>query len=117
MKKLSFDDQELISKGQKGYLFSSKGGMYAWKLFSVDQHVSNLSFKDPVAAYMESYVSDFLKISDFIISPIFMGEYGFLKEFMSLLLYFCYYSLISGIDEIISVIKLLEWLLWKSAFT
>jgi hypothetical protein len=72
---------------------------------------------DPIAIYMESYVSDFLKISNCIISPILMGEYGFLKEFMSLLLYFYYYSLISDIDEIISVIKLLEWLLWKSSFT
>jgi hypothetical protein len=72
---------------------------------------------DPIAIYMESYVSYFLKISNCIISPILMGEYGFMKEFMSLLLYFYYYSLISDIDEIILVIKLLEWLLWKSSFT
>ena len=56
---------------------------------------------DPIAIYMESYVSDFLKISNCIISPILMGEYGFLKDFMLLLRYFCYYSLISDIDEVI----------------
>jgi hypothetical protein len=72
---------------------------------------------DPIAIYMESYVSDFLKFSNSIISLILMGEYGFMKEFMSLFLYLNYYSLISDIDEIISIIKLLEWLLWKSSFT
>jgi len=87
------------------------------KLFSMDQHASNLGFKDPIAAYMESYVSYFMKISDYIISSIFMGEYSFLKEFMSLLLYFCYYSLINDIYGIISVLKLCEWLLWKASFT
>jgi hypothetical protein len=83
----------------------------------VDQHASDLGFKDPFAALLESYVSDFMKISNCIISPILMGEYGFLKEFLSLLLHFSYYLLVSGKDKIISILKLLEWLLWKSAFT
>jgi hypothetical protein len=30
---------------------------------------------------MESYVSDFLKFSNGTISPILMGEYGFMKHF------------------------------------
>jgi hypothetical protein len=72
---------------------------------------------DPITIYMETYVSDFLKISNCIISLILMGEYGFLKELMLLLLYFYYYSLTSDIYEIILVIKLLEWVLWKSSFT
>jgi hypothetical protein len=63
--------------------------------FFLDQHVSDLGFKDPFAALLESYVSDFLKISDFIISPIFMGEYGFLKEF----LYHCCIFLLLSIDQ------------------
>jgi hypothetical protein len=46
-----------------------------------------------------------------------MGEYDSLKEFLSLLLYFFYYLLINGIYGIISILKLLEWLLWKFAFT
>jgi hypothetical protein len=111
------DDQELISKEKEGYLFASREAFMDEQLFSVDQHASDIGFKDPFAALLESYVSNFLKISNFIISLIPMGEYGFLKELMSLLLYLCYYSLISDIDEIILVIKLLEWLLWKSVFT
>jgi hypothetical protein len=88
------------SQGNKKVIYlQAREAFMDEKLFYVDQHASDLGFKDPVAAYMESYVSDFLKISDCIISPIFMGEYGFLKEFMSLLLYLCYYSLISDIDE------------------
>ena len=87
------------------------------QLFFVDQHASDIGFKDPFAALLESYVSNFLKNSNCIISLILIGEYGFLKEFMSLLLHFCYDSLINDIDEIISIIKLLEWLLWKYAFT
>jgi hypothetical protein len=34
-----------------------------------------------MAIYMESYVSDFLKFSNCIISPILIGEYGFMKYF------------------------------------
>jgi hypothetical protein len=41
------------------------------------RHVIN----DPVAIYMESYVSNFLKFSNGIISPILIGEYGFMKYF------------------------------------
>ena len=34
-----------------------------------------------MAIYMESYVSDFLKFSNDIISSILTGEYGFMKYF------------------------------------
>jgi hypothetical protein len=87
------------------------------KLFSVDQYVSNLGFKDPVATLMESYVPDYLKISDFFNSLTLPGEYCFLKDFLSLLICFRYFLLISDRDKIISVLKLLEWLLWKFGFT
>ena len=87
------------------------------QVFSLDQHVYDLSFNDPVAAFMESYISENLKISDFLILLMFPSEYGFLNKFLSLLLYFRYHLLISVMDKIFSFLKLLEWLLWKSAFT
>jgi hypothetical protein len=110
------DDQDLITTELEGYQFSSREAVMNEQLFSVDQHFSDLGFKDLVAALMESYISNHLKISDFI-SPAFTGEYGFLKDFLSLLICFSYYLFISDRDKIISVLKLLEWLLWKSAFT
>jgi hypothetical protein len=39
-----------------------------------------LGANNPIAIYMGSYVSDFLKISNCIISLILMGEYGFMEE-------------------------------------
>jgi hypothetical protein len=65
---------------------------------------------------MDSYVSYFLKISDFINSPTLLGEHCFLESILPLF-YFSYYLLISGRDEIISVSKLLEWFMWKYSFT
>jgi hypothetical protein len=56
--------------------------------FPKDQHVSDLPFKDPVAAFMELYFSESWKVSDFFSSPMFSGEYGFQKEFLLLLLHF-----------------------------
>jgi hypothetical protein len=100
---VSPDDQELILKGQEGYLFSSKGEGMHEQLSFLNQHISNYGFEDPVASLLESYFLDSLKVSDFIISPTFVGEYGFLKESISLLLCSCYYLLISSRDEIISV--------------
>ena len=84
--------------------------------FPGDQQVSDLGFKDSFAALLESSFSDFLKIL-FFISPSFTSEYGFLKDSLSLLVYFCFYVLVNDRDKIILVLKLLEWLLWKSAFT
>jgi hypothetical protein len=74
----------------------------------IDQYVFDLGFKDLVASLMESYFSDHLKVSDFIYLPVLSDEYCFLKEFLSLLLYFRYYLLISGMDKIFLVLKLLE---------
>jgi hypothetical protein len=85
--------------------------------FFVDQHVFDLPFKDPVAAFMESYIPENPKISDFLSSHMFLGEYGFLNEFLSLLLHFRNHLLIGDRDKVLSVLKLLEWLLWKSTFT
>jgi hypothetical protein len=87
------------------------------QVFSMDQHVSDLGFKDPVTALMELYISDHPKISDFFNSSTLPSEYCFIKEFISLLLHFRYHLLISDRDKVISVLKLLEWLLWKSAFS
>jgi hypothetical protein len=53
----------------------------------MDQYVSDLGFKDPVAALMESYGSEYVKISDFFYSSSLPGESCFLKEFLSLLLH------------------------------
>jgi hypothetical protein len=112
-----FYDHKLLSREQEIHQSSSKEVVMVEQVFSLDQHVYDLSFKDPVAAFMESYISENLKISDFLSSPMFPGEYGFLNKFLSLLLYFRYHLLIGVMDKIFSVLKLLEWLLWKSAFT
>jgi len=87
------------------------------QLFSKEQHVTYLPFKDPVAAFMDVYFSKDLKISDFLSLPLFLGKYGFLKDLCLLLIHVKDHLLIGDKDEISSVFKLLEWLLWKSAFT
>jgi hypothetical protein len=61
--------QELLTEEQEGYLFSSKGECMYEQLSFLNQHDSDLGFEDPVVALLESYFSDSLKISDFIISP------------------------------------------------
>ena len=111
------DYKELILKGQTTHFFFSKRESMHRQLSFQNQHVSEHGYEDPIAILLESYLSDSLKILDFIISLTLLGEYDFLKEFISLLVYFCYSLLISDKDEIISVIKLHEWLLWKFAFT
>jgi hypothetical protein len=65
---------------------------------------------------LESYFLNSLKISDFIISLAFEGEYGFPKN-LWLLLYLCCYPLINCRHVILSFVKLLSWLLWKFSFT
>ena len=82
--------------------------MFASREAFIDQYVSDLGFKDPVASLMESYFSDHLKVSDFIYLPALLGDYCFLKEFLSLLLHFRHHLLINDMDEIFSVLKLLE---------
>ena len=77
----------------------------AEQLFSKDQHVFDLPFKDPVAAFMDLYFSENLKISYFLSLPLFMVKYGFLNEFLSLLLHFRHQLLISDKYEIPLVLK------------
>jgi hypothetical protein len=103
---VTLDDEELLSKKQGAHIFSNKGECMHWHSSFLNQHVSDHGFENPVAVFLESYFSDSLKISDFIISLAFAGEYGFLKDFPLMLLYFCHYVLITGKDEIISVLKL-----------
>jgi len=112
-----FDDHKLISREQEGHKSCSRGTIINVQLFPKDQQVSDLSFKDPVAAFIESYILENLKVSDFFSLHMFPGEYSFLKEFLSLLLHFRYHLLINDKDKFYSVLKLLGWLLWKSVFT
>ena len=74
-------------------------------------------FEDPMAALLESYLSNSLKFSDFIISLAFVSDYDLLKEFLWSLLCFYYYLLISGIKKILAFMSLLIWLHWKHDFT
>jgi hypothetical protein len=83
----------------------------------VNQYVSDSGFKDPVVILLDPYILDHPKASDFIYSSIFSGEYGFMSDYLSLVICLCYYLLISNKDKTISILKLLEWILWKSFFT
>ena len=114
---LMINDQDMIIREQEGHQFFSRESVIFQQGFFVDQHVFYHGFKDLVAAFMDSYFSDKLKISYFLRLPLFMGKYGFLKNFLSLLLHVKYHFLISDKDEIYLVFKLLGWMLWKSAFT
>jgi hypothetical protein len=112
-----FYDHKLLSREQEIHQYFSKEVFMVEQVFSCDQHVYDLSFKYPVATFMESYISDNLKFSDFLSSQMFPGGYGFLNEFLSLLLHFKHHLLIGVMDEIILILKLLGWSLWKSTFT
>ena len=81
------------------------------------QHVSEMCIKDPVAAFIESYVSRKMEFLDFLNLLVFPEDFGVVNIFLSLLLHFKHQILISKDDEIISVLKLLGWLLWKFSFT
>jgi hypothetical protein len=121
---IMIDKQDLISREQKDDQFSSKGKVMEEheaainvQLFPEDQQVSDFCFKDPVAVFIECYISENLKASDFLNLSVFPSEFGFVNNFLSFLLHFKRRLLISVNDEIISVLKLLGWLLWKSTFT
>lgn len=114
---IMIDDQDLILKEQKYDQSSGRETIINDQDFCIDQHVSDLCFKDPMAAFMECYISKNLKILDFLNSSPFRGKYGFVNELLSLLLQFKHQLLISEKDNIILVLKLLGSLLWKSAFT
>jgi hypothetical protein len=101
----------------RSHLFCKKGkNMHDWT-FSLNQYNCDSRFKDPVAVLLESYLSDSLKISDFIMSSIFRDEYDLMKKSLWLLLWFHNYMRISSINEVPLVIKLRECLMWKYAFT
>jgi hypothetical protein len=74
-------DQELVSKEQGGHLFASREAFTEEHPGPLKQPELCHVIHDPVAIYMESYVSDVLKFSNGIISPILTGEYGFMKDF------------------------------------
>jgi hypothetical protein len=52
-----FDDHKVITKQQKGHQSSSREAFIEVQLFHEHQQVFDLSFKDPVAAFIESYIS------------------------------------------------------------
>jgi hypothetical protein len=66
---VTLDDQELILKEQETHIFLSKRECVQWKSSFLNQQVSDHGFEDPVAALLESYLSNSLNISEFIISP------------------------------------------------
>jgi len=112
-KVIMIDDQDLISREQEGDQSSSKGTIMVEqkaaidvKLFPKHQHVSNISFNDPVEAFMELYLLKNLKVLDFFSLHMISGEYDFLKKFLSVLSHFKHHLLISDKDEIISILKL-----------
>jgi hypothetical protein len=109
-------EEGLLLKEQGGHLFLNKREFMQWNSFHSNQQVCDLGFEDRVALMMESYFLNSLKISNFIISLEFEGEYGFPKNLWLLLYLYCY-SLISCRHVILSVVKLLSWLLWKFSFT
>ena len=80
-------------------------------------HVSKMCLKDPVAAFIESYVSGKMEFLDFLNLSVFPEDFAVVNNFLSLLLHFKHKILISKDDEIISVLKLIGWMLWKFAFT
>jgi hypothetical protein len=75
------DDQELVSKEQGGNLFASRENFTEEQLDLLKQPGFCHIIHDPVAIYMESYISDFLKFSNCITSPILTGKYGVMKDF------------------------------------
>ena len=111
------NDQDMITIELEGHQSSNREAAIAERMFSMDQHVSYLCFKDRVAAFMESYIPENLKISYFLNLSTFPGEYDFLNEFLPLLLHFKHQLLISDKEKVSSILKLLEWLLWKPTFT
>jgi len=109
--------QELLLKEQGGHLFLNEREFMQWKPSLLDQQVFDLSFEDPVAIALEFYFSKNLKFSNFIIPPTFESKYDFQNNFLWLLICLFYYLFTNCRDEIISVMELLSWLLWKFSFT
>ena len=74
-------------------------------------------FHDHINEYTELHFSNSLEHAELIFLSACSGEYGCLDEFLSLLLHFKHQLLISDKDEVSSILKFLEWLLWKAEFT
>ena len=81
------------------------------------QHVLEMCLKYEVAAFIESYVSGKMVFSNFLNLSVFPEDFGVVNNFLSLLLHFKHQILISKDDEIILVLKLIGWVLWKFSFT
>jgi hypothetical protein len=74
---IMIDKKDLISREQKDEQSPSLETVMAEQEFFVDQHFSDIGFKDPMAVFMELYFSEGLKVSYFFSSPMFSGEYDF----------------------------------------
>jgi hypothetical protein len=112
-----FDDHKVIIKEEEGYQSFGREAVIQVEFFPEDQQISDISFKDPVATFIESYISENMKTSDLLNLSVFLDDFGFVNDFLSLMLHFKHQILISEDDEIISVLKLLGWMLWKFVFT
>jgi len=75
------DDQNLVSKEQGGYLFSSRENFTEEQPGLLKQPRLCHIIHDHMAIYMERYISNFLKFSNCITSPILTGEYGVMNDF------------------------------------
>jgi hypothetical protein len=102
---------------QGRHLSTNREPVMEGQSFFMNQNAFDLDFRDPVADLIELLISNPIKVLDFIHSSISMGEYDFLKAYLLLLICFSYFLLSSDRDKVITVLKLLKWLLWKSAFT
>jgi hypothetical protein len=85
--------------------------------FFMNQNAFDLDFRDPMVDLIELLISDPMKVPYFIHSSIYTSEYDFLKAYLLLLICFSYFLLSSDRNKVITVLKLLRWLLWKSTFT
>jgi len=91
--------------GQQGrHLSTNREPVMEGQFFFINQNVSDLDFRDPVGDLIELYISDPLQVLDLIHSSISVGEYDFL-------ICFSYFLLSSDRDKVITVLKLLRWLL------
>jgi hypothetical protein len=74
-------DQEFILKEQGGHLFASREAFTEEKPGPLKKPYFCHVIHDLLAIYMDLYVSYFMKFSNGVISPILIGEYGFMKDF------------------------------------
>ena len=77
-----FYDHKLITKEQESHQSSGKKEVIKVQLFHEDQQIPSISFKDPVAAYIESCILENMKNSDFLILSVFPNDFGFVNNFL-----------------------------------